>query len=135
MTEISVRLKDGAQRRFPAGQTGEGVVAAISPSLAKRAVACRIDGVLTDIELPLPDGCALEFIVRDDEAALGLIRHDCAHILAQAVLHLFPDAKPTIGPVIENGFYYDFYRKDPFTPDDLTKLEEEMHKLVAQKIP
>ena len=97
MTEISVRLKDGAQRRFPAGQTGEGVVAAISPSLAKRAVACRIDGVLTDIELPLPDGCALEFIVRDDEAALGLIRHDCAHILAQAVLHLFPDAKPTIG--------------------------------------
>ena len=77
----------------------------------------------------------MEFIVRDDEAALGLIRHDCAHILAQAVLHLFPDAKPTIGPVIENGFYYDFYRKDPFTPDDLTKLEEEMHKLVAQKIP
>ena len=135
MSKISVKLKDGAERYFPAGQTGQDVAAAISPSLAKRAVACRIDGVLTDIELPLPDSCALEFIARDDEAALELIRHDCAHILAQAVLHLFPDAKPTIGPVIENGFYYDFYREDPFTPDDLTKLEEEMHKLVAQKIP
>ncbi len=135
MTEINIRLKDGSQKRFPAATPGDTVAAAISPSLAKRAVACRVDGVLTDIYLPLPNNCTVEFIDHKDEAALELIRHDCAHILAQAVLHLFPEAKPTIGPVIENGFYYDFYREEPFTPDDLEKLEAEMHRLTAQKIP
>lgn len=127
-------LADGSRRAFDCATAAE-VAASIAPSLAKRAVACRINGVVRDIAAPFADGDNLEFISRDDDDALELIRHDCAHIMAQAVLQLFPDARPTIGPVIDDGFYYDFDRAQPFSADDLELIEKRMRAIVAQKIP
>lgn len=135
MAQINVTLKDGAVRAFAAGVSAAEVAAELGGSIAKSAVACRVNGELRDIYLPLPGACALELVGRDDPAALELIRHDCAHILAQAVGQLFADALPTIGPVIDNGFYYDFFRETPFAADDLEMIEKRMHELVSQKIP
>ena len=132
---IAITLPDGNVRHAPAGMTPLAIAAEISPSLAKRTVACKIDGELADASTDLKSDCTLQLISRDDPDALALIRHDCAHILAQAVKQLYPDTKVTIGPVIENGFYYDFYRKEPFSEDDLAAIEKRMHELVAQKIP
>ena len=114
MTDIWVSLPDGGRRQFAAESSAADVAAALGDSLAKTAVACKVDGELRDINLPLPDNCALQLITRDDDAALELIRHDCAHLLAQAVGQLFNDAQPTIGPAIDNGFYYDFFARRRF---------------------
>ena len=135
MSDIRVTLKDGAARAFPAGTAAAAVAAAISPSLAKRAVAVRVDGRLADIAVPLSGNCAVEFVARTDDDALPLIRHDCAHLLAQAVAQLFPDAKPTIGPAVENGFYYDFQRETPFAESDLAAIESRMRELARAAIP
>ena len=135
MTDIWVSLPDGGRRQFAAESSAADVAAALGDSLAKTAVACKVDGELRDINLPLPDNCALQLITRDDDAALELIRHDCAHLLAQAVGQLFNDAQPTIGPAIDNGFYYDFFRPTPFLEEDLAAIEKRMHELAAQKIP
>ena len=128
-------LADGGRREFEDGACAGDVAAAIAPSLAKRAVACRINGGLCDIAAPFADGDRLLFVCRDDDDALELIRHDCAHIMAQAVSQLFPDAIATIGPVIANGFYYDFDRPQPFAAADLELIENKMRDIVAQKIP
>ena len=135
MTDIWVSLPDGGRRQFAAESSAADVAAALGDSLAKTAVACKVDGELRDINLPLPDNCALQLITRHDDAALELIRHDCAHLLAQAVGQLFNDAQPTIGPAIDNGFYYDFFRPTPFLEEDLAAIEKRMHELAAQKIP
>jgi threonyl-tRNA synthetase len=102
---IKVTFPDGAVREFPRGTTGTTVVEAISTSLAKKTVAMKVDGVLSDLSDPLNLDAKLEFVTRDDPAALELIRHDAAHVLAEAVQELWPDTQVTIGPVIENGFY------------------------------
>ena len=107
---IKVMFPDGAVRDYALGTTGTTVVEGISPSLAKRTVAMKVDGVLSDLSDPLNADARVEFIKRDDPAALELIRHDAAHVLAEAVQELWPSTQVTIGPVIENGFYYDFYR-------------------------
>lgn len=135
MPDISITLKDGAARAFPAGTPAIEAAASLSSSLAKRAVAVRIDGEMSDLSAALSRDCRVEFVLRKDDDALPLIRHDCAHLLAQAVAQLFPEAKPTIGPAVENGFYYDFHRDAPFTESDLAEIEARMRELSRQAIP
>jgi len=129
---IKVTFPDGAVREFPRGTTGTTVVEAISTSLAKKTVAMKVDGVLSDLSDPLNLDAKLEFVTRDDPAALELIRHDAAHVLAEAVQELWPDTQVTIGPVIENGFYYDFHRAEPFSEDDLRAIEKKMSEIIQR---
>jgi threonyl-tRNA synthetase len=129
---VSVTFPDGASRSFEAGVTGADVAKSISPSLAKRSVAMTLDGALADLAAPIERDAKIEFVSRDDPRALELIRHDCAHVLAEAVQELYPGAQVTIGPVIENGFYYDFHRAEPFTLEDLPAIEKKMREIVAR---
>jgi threonyl-tRNA synthetase len=126
---------DGARRDYPAGTTGLDVAKGISPSLAKRTVAMALDGALMDLNDPIEHDSKIEFISREDPRALELIRHDAAHVLAEAVQSLWPGTQVTIGPVIENGFYYDFFRNQPFTPEDLPVIEKKMKEIVARDRP
>ena len=132
---ISVTFPDGASRAFEAGVSGLAIAKSISPSLAKRAVAMALDGTLRDLADPLMSDAEIEFVTRDDPRALELIRHDAAHVLAEAVQTLFPGTQVTIGPVIENGFYYDFYRAEPFTPEDFPAIEKKMAEIIARDKP
>src|ERR1700709_2783909 len=115
---ISVTFPDGAQRQFEPGLSGLDIAKGISPSLAKRTVAMALDGVVVDLADGIEHDAKIEFINREDPRALELIRHDAAHVLAEAVQALWPGTQGTIGPVSANGFYYDFFRNEPFTPDD-----------------
>ncbi|MGA9599551.1 MAG: threonine--tRNA ligase [Methylocystis sp.] len=132
---IHVTFPDGASRPFEPGVSGLDIAKSISPSLAKRTVAMTVDGTLSDLSTPLKRDAKIEFVPRDDPRALELIRHDCAHVLAEAVQELFPGTQVTIGPVIENGFYYDFYRGEPFTPEDLPAIEKKMREIIARDRP
>ncbi|MBL8574271.1 MAG: threonine--tRNA ligase [Hyphomicrobiaceae bacterium] len=139
---VRLTFPDGASREFPAGLTGMGVAESIAKSLAKKAIAMKLDGTLTDLSQPIERDAAITFVTRDDADALELIRHDCAHVLAEAVQELFPGTQVTIGPVIENGFYYDFYRFDPetgknnpFTLEDLPKIEARMREIIGRNKP
>jgi len=129
---IKVTFPDGAVREFPRGTTGTTVVEDISKSLAKKTVAMRWNGVLTDLSDALEDDGKIEFVTRDQPAALELIRHDAAHVLAEAVQELWPSTQVTIGPVIENGFYYDFARDVPFSEDDLRAIEKKMSEIIER---
>ncbi|WP_417433786.1 threonine--tRNA ligase [Hoeflea sp.] len=131
---VSLTFPDGSKREYPAGTTGREVAESISKSLAKKAVAIALDGELTDLSDPVRDG-ALEIVTRTDPRALELIRHDTAHVMAEAVQELFPGTQVTIGPVIENGFYYDFARNEPFTPEDLPVIEKKMKEIIARNKP
>jgi len=137
--EIHLIFPDGAERKFPAGTAGADIAASISKSLAKKAVAFSLDGKLYDLaDAPhTPGGKALPFalLTREDPRALELIRHDCAHVLAEAVQELFPGTQVTIGPVIENGFYYDFARNKPFTLEELPLIEKKMREIIARNKP
>jgi len=134
--KILLSFPDGAERSYPAGATGADIAASLSKSLAKKAVAYSLNGVLCDLADPvrLPKGRAgqFELITREDARALELIRHDCAHVLAEAVQELFPGTQVTIGPVIENGFYYDFARNKPFTAEELPLIEAKMREIIAR---
>jgi threonyl-tRNA synthetase len=132
---IDVTFKDGAKRAFEAGISGLDIAKSISPSLAKRTVAMVLDGVLSDLADPVERDATIEFISREDARALELIRHDAAHVLAEAVQSLWPDTQVTIGPVIENGFYYDFFRATPFTPEDFPAIEKRMREIIARDRP
>lgn len=121
---INIRLPDGATRALTAASTAADLAASISPSLAKRTVATVVDGTVSDLSAPLPDGALVELMSRDDPRTLELIRHDLAHVLAEAVQTLWPGTKTAIGPTIEHGFYYDFERDTPFTPEDLPVIEK-----------
>jgi threonyl-tRNA synthetase len=127
---IKVTFPDGASRDYAAGTTGTTVVEGISPSLAKRTVAMKWNGALTDLSDPLNDDGRIEFVMRDSADGLGLIRHDSAHVLAEAVQELWPGTQVTIGPVIENGFYYDFKRDTPFSEEEFPAIEKKMHEIV-----
>jgi threonyl-tRNA synthetase len=124
------RLPDGSERSFDNSVTGEDIAGAIGKSLARDAVAIRVDGELWDLTRNIADDAAIEIITRDTPDGLELLRHDAAHVLAEAVKELWPDTQVTIGPAIENGFYYDFAREDPFTPEDLVVIEERMKEIV-----
>ena len=135
MSEIALTLPDGSVRPFAHGGTGADLAASISRSLAKTAVAVRVAGALRDLSEPLTEDAAVEIVTRDHPDGLDLIRHDAAHALAEAAKELYPEVQITIGPVIENGFYYDFSRDEPFTPDDLVRLEERMREIVDRDEP
>ena len=135
MSDIALTMPDGSVRPFARGGTGADLAADISRSLAKRAVAIRVGGALRDLAEPLTEDGAVEIVTRDDPDGLDLIRHDAAHALAEAAKELYPEVQITIGPVIENGFYYDFSRAEPFTPDDLARLEERMREIVDRDEP
>jgi threonyl-tRNA synthetase len=128
---ISLTFPDGSVRSFEAGATGRDVAESISKSLAKKAVAIAIDGTVCDLSDPVVDG-KIEIITRADSRALELIRHDAAHVMAEAVQELWPGTQVTIGPVIENGFYYDFAKNEPFTPDDLPVIEKKMKEIIQR---
>ncbi|MEZ5811601.1 MAG: threonine--tRNA ligase [Rhizobiaceae bacterium] len=138
---VSLQFPDGNSRDYPVGTTGRDVAESISKSLAKKAVAIALDGTLQDLADPVRPG-AIEIVTREDPRALELIRHDAAHVLAEAVQELWPGTQVTIGPVIENGFYYDFKRVDPesgedkpFTPDELPAIEKKMREIIARNKP
>src|SRR6202140_5149867 len=132
---VALTFPDGARRDYPPGTTGLDIAKGISPSLAKRTVAMALDGAVADLADPIERDAIIEFLTRDDPRALELIRHDCAHVLAEAVQALWPGTQVTIGPVIENGFYYDFFRNDPFTPEDFPEIEKKMREIVARDKP
>jgi threonyl-tRNA synthetase len=135
MSQITLTFPDGAQKSYASGTTGREVAEGISKSLAKRTVAMTLDGVLSDLADPIRGDSSIKFIARTDPEALELIRHDAAHVLAEAVQGLWPGTQVTIGPVIENGFYYDFAKAEPFHPDDLPKIEKKMREIIARNAP
>jgi threonyl-tRNA synthetase len=132
---VALTFPDGARRDYPNGNIGLDIAKGISPSLAKRTVAMAIDGVLADLSDPIQRDAKIEFLTREDPRSLELIRHDCAHVLAEAVQTLWPGTQVTIGPVIENGFYYDFFRNQPFTPEDFEAIEKKMREIIARDKP
>ncbi len=129
---IELKFPDGSARSFEDGVTGKAVAASISPSLEKRALLVKLDGQLLDLERPLPHGGAIEIVTRERPDALDTIRHDTAHVLAEAVQELYPGTQVTIGPNVEDGFYYDFARNEPFSLDDLPKIEKRMREIVQR---
>ena len=135
MTDVTITFPDGKTKKFNPGTTGLEIAKGISPSLAKRTVAMQLNGVLTDLADPITQDATINFVSRADAPALELIRHDAAHVMAEAVQALWPGTQVTIGPVIENGFYYDFAKAEPFHPDDLGKIEKKMHEIIAKNQP
>jgi threonyl-tRNA synthetase len=131
----AITLPDGSVRLFDGPVTGTAIAASIGPGLARAALAMEVDGAPQDISREIATDAAVKFITRKDEAALTLIRHDTAHVLAEAVQALYPGTQVTIGPSIENGFYYDFYRNEAFTPDDLPAIEAKMREIIAANAP
>ncbi|UPG71291.1 threonine--tRNA ligase [Roseomonas gilardii subsp. gilardii] len=127
-----ITLPDGSTRAFDGAVTGTTVAAAIGPGLAKAALAMELDGKLVDLATPIEADSSLRFVTRKDPEALELIRHDAAHVLAEAVQELFPGTQVTIGPAIEDGFYYDFARNEPFRPEDFPAIEAKMREIIAR---
>ncbi|MEZ5484896.1 MAG: threonine--tRNA ligase [Lysobacteraceae bacterium] len=132
---IQITLPDGSQRQFDSAPTVHDVAASIGAGLAKAALAGKVDGRLVDTSHRINSDVELEIVTEKHPDALEIIRHSTAHLLAQATQRLFPDTQVTIGPVVDNGFYYDFARKEPFTPEDLQKIEAEMAKIAKEAIP
>lgn len=132
---ITLEFPDGSQRDYDPAMTGLALAESISKSLAKKSVAYVVDGTVRDLSEPLGASGKVEILTREDPRALELIRHDTAHVLAEAVQELFPGTQVTIGPVIENGFYYDFARDEPFTPDDLPVIEKKMREIIGRNKP
>src|SRR5207302_1158018 len=132
---VALTFPDGARREYPQNITGLDIAKGISPSLAKRTVAMALDGAVADLSDKIERDAKIEFLTHDDPRALELIRHDCAHVLAEAVQTLWPGAQVTIGPVVENGFYYDFFRNEPFTPEDFPAIEAKMREIIARNRP
>ena len=134
--KIAIELSDGSSRRFPSGISGFEVAKKISSSLAKKSIACSVNGKLTDLSTKLTNDCTLTIhTTADTEIALELIRHDCAHILARAVQEIWPNVKVTIGPVIQDGFFYDFDKEEPFSENDIEKIESLMRSIIEKKDP
>src|SRR6188474_737023 len=132
---VALTFPDGARRDYQDGISGFDIAKSISPSLAKRTVAMALDGQVRDLSEEIKTDTPIEFLTRDDPRALELIRHDCAHVLAEAVQSLWPGTQVTIGPVIENGFYYDFFRNQPFTLEDFDAIEKKMREIIARDRP
>ncbi|MDE0203658.1 MAG: TGS domain-containing protein, partial [Rhodospirillaceae bacterium] len=131
----TLSLPDGAARSFDAPVTGADLAASIGPGLAKAALLVEVDGELRDLSRPIEDDATVRVVTARDEDALEVIRHDAAHLLAEAVKELYPDVQVTIGPAIEDGFYYDFARNEPFTPTDLEKIEARMAEIKSRDEP
>ncbi|MFV0333543.1 MAG: TGS domain-containing protein, partial [Tropicimonas sp.] len=136
MATISLTFPDGASRDYPSGVTPREVAESIAPSLAKRAISADVDGHHWDLAWPITGDARIAInTMKDAGPALELIRHDLAHIMARAVQELWPEVQVTIGPVIENGWYYDFDRAEPFTPEDLGAIEARMRAIITARDP
>src|SRR5580700_6805769 len=141
MDTIQVTLPDGATREVPKGTTPLEIARQISPRLADAAFVARVaapndgEGELVDLRRPLESDSKLQILTEKDPDALYVFRHSAAHLLAAAVLELFPDVKLGIGPPIDNGFFYEFLREQPFTPEDLERIEKKMHEIAARDVP
>ena len=133
--QIAITLPDGKTMTFPRGVTGAEIATAIGPGLAKAALILTVDGQEWDLFRPIEHDAKIRIVTKKDPEALELIRHDAAHVLAMAVQALYPGTQVTIGPAIEDGFYYDFARDEPFTPEDLPKIEAKMHEIVDADLP
>ncbi|MBT7451870.1 MAG: TGS domain-containing protein, partial [Rhodospirillaceae bacterium] len=127
---VAITLPDGSVRSFPGSVTGAVLAADIGPGLAKAALAIRLNGEMTDLATEITEDASVSIVTGKDEDGLELLRHDAAHVMAEAVQDLFPDTQVTIGPVIENGFFYDFAREKPFSLDDFEKIERRMAEIV-----
>jgi len=134
MSELTITLPDGTQKQFPTGTTGFDVATSISPRLADASVAVLVDGVEWDLKRPLPGSCSIRLYTTRDPESLAIVRHSAAHLMAQALTELYPGLKLAIGPVIENGFYYDIDSEHKFTPDDFEAIEKKMAELAGQKL-
>src|SRR4051812_47955521 len=132
---LNIRLPDGSQRQFDGPVTALAVAQSIGPGLAKAALGAKVDGKLVDTSYPIDRDADVAIVTDRDPEGLDLIRHSTAHLLAYAVKELFPDAQVTIGPVIEDGFYYDFAYKRPFTPEDLAAIEKRMGEIAKKDLP
>ena len=132
---VAITLPDGSVREFDGSVTGAQVAADIGAGLAKAALAVRVNGEMKDLSLELTTDCEMSIVTAKDEDALELLRHDAAHVMAQAVQELFEDVQVTIGPAIENGYYYDFATEKPFTPEDLEKIQKRMEEIVDRDLP
>ena len=132
MSNVAITLPDGSVKQFDGPVTGAELAAAIGPGLAKAALAIKIDSEVLDLSRSIDADSTVEIVTRKSEDALDLIRHDTAHVMAEAVQALYPGTQVTIGPSIENGFYYDFAREEPFTPDDLEKIEAKMMEIIKR---
>jgi threonyl-tRNA synthetase len=130
-----ITLPDGSTRQFDQPVTVAGVAASIGPGLAKAALAGRVDGQLVDTSFLIDDDAELAIVTERDDDGIEVLRHSCAHLMAQAVQRLFPSAQVTIGPVIEDGFFYDFSFERAFTPDDLAAIEKTMQEIVKENLP
>ena len=129
-----ITLPDGNNLDFPKKVTGLEIAEKISKSLAKQAIVISVNGELKDLDYLIENDCAVKIFTSKNPEGLETIRHDTAHILAMAVQELFPGTQVTIGPVIENGFYYDFARKEPFTSEDLEKIEKKMSEIIDRDV-
>ena len=129
---VAIKLPDGSIMNMEDGATGFDVAAKISAGLAKVALAVKVNDKLQDLSAPITTDSTVTIITAKDKEGLHIIRHSCSHVMAQAVKELWPDVQVTIGPAIENGFYYDFSRKEPFTVDDFEKIEARMHEIVKR---
>jgi len=129
---ITITMPDNSTREYAAGTTGMDIANDISKSLAKASIAIKLDDEISDLSLPIEKDTSIAIIKRDDDEALEMIRHDAAHVMAEAVQNLFPGTQVTIGPSIENGFYYDFARNEPFSTEDFAAIEKEMRKIVER---
>ncbi len=135
MDTIQVTLPDGSKQEVPRGTTPGEIARKISQGLAREALVARVDGELIDLSRPLEENASLRILTSKDPEALQVFRHSAAHLLAAAVLELFPDVKLGIGPPIDNGFFYEFLREQPFTPEDLERIEKKMHEIAAHDMP
>src|SRR5579875_2263819 len=137
MAAVTVRLPDGSTKELEEGTTARQLAELIGPRLAKAAVAATLDGHEVDLDAPLPDGATVSIVTADSDAGRAVLRHSTAHVLAQAVLELWPGAQYAIGPPIEDGFYYDFSLPGgaTFSEDDLARIEEKMRQIVAEDQP
>src|SRR5215813_9181018 len=129
---VGVSLPDGRRLEFAGPVTGANIAGAIGPGLAKAAIAVRVDGRPRDLATVIDRDAAVAIITRESGDGLAILRHDAAHVMAEAVKELYPDTQVTFGPATETGFYYDFARNEPFTPDDLEKIEARMREIVRR---
>ena len=131
---VKLTLPDGSIRDYDTPVSGADVAADIGPGLAKAALAVRINGEMKDLSLMIEEDCEFSIVTAKDDDALDLLRHDAAHVMAQAVQELFPGTQVTIGPSVENGYYYDFAREEPFSTDDFESIEKKMAEIVDRDL-
>ena len=131
----TVVLPDGSSRDYEGAVSVADIAASIGAGLARAALAGRVDGELVDTSYVVENDCELAIITARDTDGLEVLRHSCAHLMAQAVQRLFPEAQVTVGPVVEDGFFYDFAYERPFTPEDLEKIEAKMREIVSENLP